>query len=825
MHGKQWLNRYDSTDVRETVIERGQSRQRKLDGAIAWYFHYVMESLPLMLQTSLLLLGCALSRYLWEVNITVASVVLGITSFAVILYLLIVIAGAAFESCPYKTPGASVFRPVALYVRYRVLPTLHPAFISSRLLHVTRGSYCRALLVDWWGDFQLPWYSIRNIINPFFLLLMPIHLVADARLLGRGTLRWLVCFGGCVYRQWQLAFSWTRWLLASFGKNTYRWFTRIPQAHGLDQHAITLDLQCVSWILRTSLNKLVHLATFEHLAAMPELTRFDPALVVGCFNIFINCVSVTNDRVVTTRGFEELAAASARCFLRTFLHLSVTDPTSSTLVDLRKRYNTIFPFSTDFTGLPFCSTMTTIHLLFYRRMHFPSWNNNIWLTQERVPFSRDVVETAWAECQRMQRVKVPRRFLHFVIYSLSMDSLPSAPVVANCLIVIAIDLGCYLWHVPTLDERYIRSIFIGINLSDRKISLQTERVSSLITQKLEAMAKAADQDLIHSKRKVISALFIYLILERGRQQQMANAISRAVQVSGDRWLTWEHIKPYTPMLFRGPNTPSMDSLIVLLSPYIDWDDTLHNKDDVIRWVAAVSAVPYTEEVGRDVVGALPRIASCDSLRPYIPIEFWTWLKTHSTPPSRHPRPRIGITDDAVHYVRGLGDIDIFKSYLLLAFSEHNPVHNGFRIGYSLGEDFGGIGMWGHRKDLIERLDRVLEGCDHVDDDFEKERRVAGYDLLRRVFLQIEKEAVTTLIRTLLKLPYFVTSRLILANGNAHRISLHLRLCSPSTLPMISPHALSVFASNALFSFATPSLQTVTQHLLSLKLLCSCTRIW
>jgi hypothetical protein len=64
MLGKQWLNRYQSTDMRGTAIERSQNRQRNLDGVVAWYFDYVLESLPLMLQVALLLLGCALSRYL-----------------------------------------------------------------------------------------------------------------------------------------------------------------------------------------------------------------------------------------------------------------------------------------------------------------------------------------------------------------------------------------------------------------------------------------------------------------------------------------------------------------------------------------------------------------------------------------------------------------------------------------------------------------------------------------------------------------------------------------------------------------------------------------
>ena len=91
MLGKQWLNRYASVDMRGSAIERSQNRQRKLNGIDSWYFDHVMESLPLMLQAALLLLGCALSRYLWEINTTVASVVLGVTSIGVLLYLFIII--------------------------------------------------------------------------------------------------------------------------------------------------------------------------------------------------------------------------------------------------------------------------------------------------------------------------------------------------------------------------------------------------------------------------------------------------------------------------------------------------------------------------------------------------------------------------------------------------------------------------------------------------------------------------------------------------------------------------------------------------------------
>ena len=110
MLGKQWLNRYRSIGMRGSVIDRGQDRQRKLDGVDRWYFDVVMESMPLMLQAALLLLDCALSLYLWGIDTTIASVVVGITSFGSIFYLYIVVSGVANKSCPYQTPVSQSLR-------------------------------------------------------------------------------------------------------------------------------------------------------------------------------------------------------------------------------------------------------------------------------------------------------------------------------------------------------------------------------------------------------------------------------------------------------------------------------------------------------------------------------------------------------------------------------------------------------------------------------------------------------------------------------------------------------------------------------------------
>ena len=464
MLGKQWLNRYDSTDMRGTAIERAQSRQRKLNGIIVWYFHYVMESLPLMLQGALLLLGCALSRYLWEVNITVALVVLGITSFGIALYLLIVIAGAAFETCPYQTPGASISRHILRYVRYH----LHPAVISSRLPDFTWNTVTRGVAVTWWQGFRPPWYSTRNIINFSWLLFIPISLAFDSFLLGRALLRLLARFGKVVYRWQQRTFGKVRGLLVSFGKNAYHWFTHVPQAHGLDQHTIELDLQCISWILQTSLDKLVHLVALKHLAATPELAQFNPTLVAGCFDVFISCISVNELWVEIKPGFEELATVSASTFLRTFLHLSVMDPTSSTMVDIPRHYDKVFRDYMDFTGLPFRSTMTKIHILFGKHpiSDFPQQGNSIQPTPERALLSWEILNTTWAEYQQTRPREVPRRFFRFVVDSLSMDPPPPVSVVADCLGIVAIDLGCDLSNIALSGDRYTCPDLMIIYISD-----------------------------------------------------------------------------------------------------------------------------------------------------------------------------------------------------------------------------------------------------------------------------------------------------------------------------------------------------------------------
>jgi len=109
MLGKQWLNRYASVE-RGSVIDRGRQRKHKMDGMTTWRFSIVMECLPLMLQIALLLLGYALSDYLFFVNGVVSGVLIGFTTFGLLFYLLITSAATLSYNCPFQTPPSIIFR-------------------------------------------------------------------------------------------------------------------------------------------------------------------------------------------------------------------------------------------------------------------------------------------------------------------------------------------------------------------------------------------------------------------------------------------------------------------------------------------------------------------------------------------------------------------------------------------------------------------------------------------------------------------------------------------------------------------------------------------
>jgi len=414
MLGKQWLNRYASIGMRGSAIERNQNRQRKLDGVVAWYFDHVLESLPLMLQGALLLLGCALSRYLWDIDTAVASVVLGVTSFGLLFYLFIVTAGATSDSCPYQTPGANVIRHISGLAR-----SAFALFVEHSELH--------AISVICWNEMAYTDIVTVIFVCPTVLLLAFTY---DILHLGRAALRILV---GLARR------------------------ISVPGL-ALDNRETKLDLRCILWMLRTSLDKTVNLSTLDYLGTILPLSGVNSpttsALLADCFNVFSSCFATSHDRAATvTHGSERLAGVSAMCFLRVYCCSLSMESVASVYRDVCQWYERAFPRFVDLQGLPCPHVVGVIHNLFGGLNPSPDWRLYDPPTDELVPLSYALAQIAqfrssWVGSE-------PEWLAGFALRFLSQDPLPPTSVVIDCLTVVAIGLGCNVFDTNSavLDER------------------------------------------------------------------------------------------------------------------------------------------------------------------------------------------------------------------------------------------------------------------------------------------------------------------------------------------------------------------------------------
>lgn len=267
-----------------------------------------------------------------------------------------------------------------------------------------------------------------------------------------------------------------------------------------------------------------------------------------------------------------------------------------------------------------------------------------------------------------------------------------------------------------------------------------DRVSNLIIQKLQTFV---DSDLIILKHKAINTLFpLAIFLEQVGQQGMINAILRVARASTSKYsnlgkFMWRPVVPYISRLFEKQSPTSLNRVIVLISPYVPAEGTLHNRIAISRWAEATMAVPYTEEVGQSVVDALLQISFLDILQPHIPIEIWGMLKKRPSLPPITNGIGWGRHVSTIICVRGLGDIDILKSYFLLAWRDNYNLHFNslHEMENSMREDFGGVGMEYHRKELIEHLDHVLRRLSRRRDSSFSRLGKTQYTRLKEVLLE------------------------------------------------------------------------------------------
>ena len=272
---------------------------------------------------------------------------------------------------------------------------------------------------------------------------------------------------------------------------------------------------------------------------------------------------------------------------------------------------------------------------------------------------------------------------------------------------------------------------------------------------------------------------------------MFNLFLNAARTSHQWEFMWHHIEPLITTLLNEGSHISLKLAVVRASPHLPWLRFINGERLARSWAAAALVVPYTDEVGQTVVDTLLQITSDDALRPHIPVGMWTWLnKPPSLPPVCWGR-RCGNRLDTIGIVRALGDIEILKSYLLLVLSEWD-YHDLPGMPISIREDFCGIGMGHHRKDLLQRLNHVLGqldlGLEHLRqhnpnlDEYDIRRTKRECEELKAVLLEVDGEANDMLTREPLGL---VIPFNLLTPTDMHRMPLSVRVRTPFPVSIVA----------------------------------------
>ena len=212
-----------------------------------------------MSQTSLFLDGCAIYRYSWGTKSTVVSFDSYIALRDILFYIFTFILSKF-----HRTPSAQILHfivqiPGLLHSITSV--TLERSACRHRSMaqhELSSGEdYLQAIILP--SIIKEPGDNTRALSSIFF---PPVYFFVD------------------IYRL-SLAIIWP---FIIFARRLSFWLWR-----GLEHHPM-LDLHCISWTLRTSLNGPIRLSALNYLATT-ILAHFDSTLVADCFDILIGCIS------------------------------------------------------------------------------------------------------------------------------------------------------------------------------------------------------------------------------------------------------------------------------------------------------------------------------------------------------------------------------------------------------------------------------------------------------------------------------------------------------------------------------------------------------
>ena len=317
------------------------------------------------------------------------------------------------------------------------------------------------------------------------------------------------------------------------------------------------------------------------------------------------------------------------------------------------------------------------------------------------------------------------------------------------------------------------------------------------------MVEASDLSKLYTKAQAITALFPYATKqEQSGQHELLSLSLRALSAMDyQHGYMWNVIEPFITTLLNEESPTILKQTAILASPYLKWAEFTDSKHLIQLLVVATSAVTYTDEIGQSMVDTLLQIASHHNLQPHISSSMWLWLGKCPLLPPVCRGHYLGGKYGVVKMVQSLGDIQILKSYLFHIWSEWDHLEvwcselshfdgSGLPGMCALiREDFGGIGMRSHQKELLERLDYILGQLDLGLDYLQQykpsltkshvQKMKEQYGGLKKVLVEVDRTADILICE-----PSLLSISFSLLTFNRSRISLSSYVLNPSPMFII-----------------------------------------
>ena len=143
---KQWLLEYSRQGQTGSAVVRGRTRHQKFLGLDKWHTSLIIDSLPNLLNLSLLIFFIGLIDFLWPLSHLIAIVLVFFVAFGVLFFFMTSIIALTYPHSPFRTPTTAVCERAFQYLSQKCPLLSHLQNSAPHLLDAISRNDAQAMV-------------------------------------------------------------------------------------------------------------------------------------------------------------------------------------------------------------------------------------------------------------------------------------------------------------------------------------------------------------------------------------------------------------------------------------------------------------------------------------------------------------------------------------------------------------------------------------------------------------------------------------------------------------------------------------------------------